>query len=179
MSRKLLISIHLILAAFFAPILIIIGVSGGLYLFGEKGHVEKQEIYKGTSAEFDFSNKDKAGEIRRFIEANNIEHEFEYAKGGANFVITRPTSKQHLSFQLENNQLVVTQRTPSLIATIVELHKGHGPGLFKTFQKLTALGLFLIIISGLYLGITSPLLRNKTVAITGLGFLVTVAAVFI
>ncbi len=179
MSRKLLISIHLILAAFFAPILILIGVSGGLYLIGEKGHFEKQEIYKGDLAGYDFSNKDRASQVRTFIKAQNIDHEFDYIKGGSDFAITRPTSKEHYLFELDGEQLVVTKRTPNVIATIVELHKGHGPNGFKTLQKFTALGLFLIIISGLYLGITSPLLRNKTAAITGLGFVVTLLFAFL
>ncbi len=171
MSRKLIITIHLALAAFFTPILLIIGLSGGLYLIGEKGSVEKQEIYRGDLAGYDFKDKNRENQIRQFIKSHNIEHDFEYAKGGSDFGITRPTSKQHLLFQLEQDQLVVTKRTPNFIATIVELHKGHGPTAFKTFQKFVALGLFFILASGLFLGLTSPSLRKKTVAISGLGLI--------
>src|SRR5690554_4539062 len=52
MKRKLLVSAHLSLAAFFAPFLIVIATTGGLYLLGEKGtlrytpiaHLEMQTL---------------------------------------------------------------------------------------------------------------------------------------
>jgi len=171
MSRKLLITIHLTLAAFFTPILLIIGVSGGLYLIGEKGHFQSEPIYQGSADSFDFKAKDREEQIRQFIQTNNIDHEFEYVKTSGKTSYTRPTSRQHLTFQKQGKQLIVTKRTPNFIASIIELHKGHGPTIFKTFQKFTAIGLFLILISGLYLGLTSPAFKNKTLVISGLGLL--------
>ena len=43
MSRKTLMTIHLYLAAFFTPMLLIMAVSGGLYLLDIKGNMEKGE----------------------------------------------------------------------------------------------------------------------------------------
>ena len=56
----------------------------------------------------------------------------------------------------------------------MELHMGHGPGLFKNFQKMFALGLLLIILSGLWLGLSSSGLRRRTLVISSAG-----AAVFL
>lgn len=170
-SRKLIISIHLTLAAFFAPILLIIGISGGLYLIGVKGSVQSEQIYQGATTNFDFQAKDQESQIRQFIQANDIDHEFEYVKTSGRTSYTRPTSRQHLTFQKEGDQLTVNKRTPNLVASMIELHKGHGPTILKTFQQLTAIGFFLILISGLYLGITSPAFKNKTLLISGLGLL--------
>ena len=89
--------------------------------------------------------------IRSFLKEQKIQYEFEYVRGNANFAMTRPTSKPYYSFQLKNNQVTVTNNIPNLVASIIELHKGHGPTLFKTFQKLMAIGLFLILISSLLL----------------------------
>jgi len=171
MNRKTLISLHLILAAFFAPILIITGLSGGLYLIGEKGEVKKEIVYQGLIGEFNFTGKSKRQQVREFIRVNKLKQDFEYLKGDAKTFVTRPTSKQHLMFKVNKKQLIVTKRTPNFIASIVELHKGHGSRAFKTFQKFMAIGLFLILVSGLFLGLTSPLLRNKTLLISGIGLL--------
>jgi hypothetical protein len=45
MDRKLLITIHMYLAAFFAPAVLLVAISGGLYLAGVKGNVEQETIY--------------------------------------------------------------------------------------------------------------------------------------
>ncbi len=179
MSRKLVVTIHLSLAAFFSPILIIIAISGGLYLIGEKGDIEKEVVFQGSLTEFNFSDDDMSGQVRQFIEKNNISHQFEYVKGGKTFAFTRPTSKQHLLFEASDNQLVVSKRTPNFIASIIELHKGHGPTLFKTYQKLTAVGLLLILVSGLFLGLTSPTYRKMTIAISGIGLMTSLLLIFL
>lgn len=166
MPRKLIVNIHLILAAFFAPILIITGISGGLYLIGEKGTVEQKIIYDGALGDRLFSTDNRQSEIERFVSENNLDYQFEYVKGGKNSFITRPSSRQYLSFTIKGDQLKVSQKSPNLVASIIELHKGHGPRLFKTFQKWMAIALFLILCSGLVLGLTSKVYRIKTIAIS-------------
>ena len=49
MTRKSIITLHLFLAALLTPILIVIAISGGFYLFGEKGSVAEYPIYQGHS----------------------------------------------------------------------------------------------------------------------------------
>ena len=39
MSRTLLVTIHMTLAAFFAPFVFLVAISGGLYLIGVKGEL--------------------------------------------------------------------------------------------------------------------------------------------
>ena len=53
MSRKLLINIHLYLAAFFTPVLLIMAISGGLYLMGIKGSYTEQQVFQGNSVKVD------------------------------------------------------------------------------------------------------------------------------
>ena len=58
-----------------------------------------------------------------------------------------------------------TKITLELQARMIELHKGHGPTIFKTFQKVFALGMVFIMVSGLWLGLTAPrLVRNTTIS---------------
>jgi hypothetical protein len=75
--------------------------------------------------------------------------------------------------------VIVLERNPSVLRALIELHKGHGPELFVWMQKIMALALLLILLSGLLLGYLSPVLRRKTLltsaigvaAFIGLGFL--------
>ena len=172
MSRKLLITIHLYLAAFFAPILIITAISGGLYLLGLKGSVEKKLVYTGAATEINVNAEDMKLEVSNVLSKAGIDADFEYVKGGGDFFFTRPTSKQHYVLEIENEQLKITKRTPDLNKVIVELHKGHGPLAFKTFQKILAAGLIFIVVSGLWLGLSSPQLRSKSIIASGLGGLI-------
>jgi len=54
----------------------------------------------------------------------------------------------------------------------MELHKGHGPSLYKWLEKAFAAALILIMLSGLYLGLQSPMLKQKTMVLSGAGLLV-------
>jgi hypothetical protein len=55
---------------------------------------------------------------------------------------------------------------------MMELHMGHGPTSFKTFQKFFAVGMLFIILSGLWLGLSSARLRRNTGMAAGTGLAV-------
>jgi hypothetical protein len=68
--------------------------------------------------------------------------------------------------------VIVLERTPSVLRALIELHKGHGPKLFVWMQKVMALALLLILLSGLVLGYLSPVLRSKTLFTSTIGLIV-------
>ena len=53
MSRKLFVSIHLYLAAFFSPIVIIMAISGGLYLLDYEGETTRTVLGYVADAHLD------------------------------------------------------------------------------------------------------------------------------
>jgi hypothetical protein len=65
--------------------------------------------------------------------------------------------------------LVVSYNEPSIQSKLIELHKGHGPGIFKTFQKVIAVGLLFVVLSGFWLGVSALGLRRTTLIATGSG----------
>lgn len=174
MSRKLLINIHLYLAAFMAPILIMIAISGGLYLMGYKGTVESNSLYKGKLSEFNVNAEDLDSEVNRFLKAQGVEANFDYAKKGGSSVFTRPTSREYYVIRIKDKGkeqgIELFHQKPDFVKTIVELHKGHGPTIFKTFQKFVAFGLVFILVSGLWLGLTAPKLKKITISLASGGF---------
>jgi hypothetical protein len=70
---------------------------------------------------------------------------------------------------MQPDGLVVSFNEPSIQSKLIELHKGHGPEIFKTFQKLIAVGLLFVVLSGFWLGVSSPSLRLNTLVITSAG----------
>lgn len=176
MSRKLWINIHLYLAAFFAPMLLLVAASGGLYLIGIKGNVEKEAIAIPVSATLDPSSPELKQQIEQLLGGLGIDHSFEYVKIRGNTLFTRPTSREHYQFNLSDSGITASRNSPDLQGRMIELHKGHGPTIFKTLQKVLSVGLLIIVLSGLWLGLTSAPLRLTTSLVTGLGLVAFVLA---
>ena len=61
----------------------------------------------------------------------------------------------------------------------MELHKGHGPSLFTAYQKLVALALILVVLSGVWMGLASKVLRKKTGLVSLAGLVVFILAGFV
>jgi hypothetical protein len=181
--RRLWIKVHLYVAAFFLPILLAMASSGGLYLLGIKGSVDSTTVTLSTNQVLSQVLSADSGtlddDVRELLSSNGIDFEFEYIKVSGSTFITRPTSSDYYEITTDENGAQATLNRPDLIKTLVELHKGHGPLLFKDLQKLMALGLLIILLSGFWLGASSPTLRVPTLltaaagllAFLGLGFM--------
>lgn len=172
MSRQLLVKIHLYLATFLTPVIIMMAISGGLYLFGFKGSSESTVVYEGNSSEIDFQSATAKEDVMALFEKAGIEADFEYVKGNTSILFTRPTSRDHHVLRKKDDKLTISLEQPDLVKSLIELHKGHGPGLFKTLQKVTAFGLTFILLSGLWIALVTPPLRKTALTITGSGVLV-------
>jgi len=174
--RSLWVKIHLYLASFFLPALLLMAVSGGLYLNGFKGTVETLAVEIANPVTIDPDSPDLKQDVDGLLQSNGIVHNFEYVKVSGTTLITRPTSRDYYSVDASGDVPVVELHKPDLVKRLVELHKGHGPGLFKTIQKIMAVGLVVILLSGFWLGISSETLRGPTLMTTIAGLLVALAA---
>jgi len=179
MSRQLLVKIHLYLATFLTPILLLIATSGGLYLLGYKGNVERQQVYQGAAAEINLKAEDKTAEIKRFLTEKNLNTNFEYVKDRGTIFQTRPTSKDYYQISIKGDTVTVVEEKPDFVKSMVELHKGHGPSLFKTLQQLTAIGLTFILLSGLWIALVTPPMRKTALLLSGSGLAVILVLIFL
>jgi len=173
--RIIWIRLHLWMASFLSVILLMIAISGGLYLFGFKGTTETMQITPPAEAHLDASSENLEAEVRALLSLVNSDYDFEYIKQGGNNLLTRPTSRTHYEIDIGALELKITRHDPDWIKTIVELHKGHGPLLYKRFQQFTAAGLVFILLSGLWLGLSSKGLRKQSLLAMGLGVVVFLA----
>ena len=170
MKRPAIVKIHLILAGFFLPFLIIIPLSGGLYLAGEKGSFEETK---------DFVLKEKLPEQKDLFEKRvweifreqGISYQFEYARMRQDGADLRPTSKPHYRIRYKNDETQFIFVEPNIWAHLMELHKGHGPRAFKWLQIFFALGLLSIGISGVYLAFSVTTHRKPLFISAAFGFI--------
>ena len=56
--------------------------------------------------------------------------------------------------------------TPTPLAALLEIHKGHGPALYRVFGAIAGLMLFIVVIGGLLIGLLSPAYRKATIMST-------------
>ena len=160
--RKTWIKLHLYVAAFFLPMVLLVSLSGGLYLIGVKGTVTTAPQALQATAQLDFASKTLTQDVRSLLASQGLDADFEYLKISGGRVTTRPTSRDHFIFSHQGNQLVLESASPSLQSRLIELHKGHGPGWFKTLQQAFAVGLLFVVLSGAWLGLSAPALRVPT-----------------
>jgi hypothetical protein len=170
--RKTLINLHLLFAGFLAPAFILVAISGGLYLIGNKGEFKATPISLPAGATLDFKSPTIEDDVKALLNTAGIEHKFGYVKDrGPNKIHLRPTSRTYLEFVNTPQGLTANRVVPNFQGSMIELHKGHGPKLFKTYQKLVALGLIGVVFGGVFVGLLARAYRRKTLAALAVGTL--------
>lgn len=170
LSRKHIVSLHLTLAAFFAPLIILTAITGGLYLLGERGSVQYTPIHTINNQ---ILTSDKQQLNALLTQAGVNTYHVNRIKSTDNTIITYPSSRNFYRFTQKGSNIEISLAKPSLLASIIALHKGYGPDLYLYLQKALALALLFIMLSGLTLGLQSPMLRKRTMIIFLTGFIST------
>lgn len=178
MNRKLYLNIHLYLAAFFLPFLLLMPITGVSYLLGEKGS-------KISSVEFivdelpPIEKNQQNDWIKNQFKNNNINFEWEYIKVNGKDLILRPSSVDHYIVSVQENRTEFIKIQPNFLLKMIELHKGHGPSLFKSLEIGAGIGLIFLTISGIILSFYSRSLRKKFLLPLIIGSIVTILAILI
>ena len=171
MARALLIKLHLYCSAFFAAGIILVAVSGGLYLIGIKGTIEQTLVGTLTTGPQLSQDPSEANVQVALASLGVADFEFEYVKQKGSQLITRPTTRAFYTLDISGDEVVAHYNEPSLQKRMIELHMGHGPTAYKSYQKAFAAGMLFIILTGLRLGLSSVRLRFSTAVISGEGVL--------
>lgn len=166
--RNLWINLHLYRAVFFAPTLLLLASSGGLSLVDIKGAVSSRPVAVPSGTVINPASPSREADERVLLRNLGIVPDFEYVKKSEDRLLTRPTSRTYYEILLTNNSVEVKWNVPDLQKRLVELHRGHGPLLFEDLQKILAVGLLFLVFSGMWLGLSSPGLRLKTI-VAGVG----------
>lgn len=161
-SRRILINLHLIFAGIMAPAFLMLAVSGGLYLLNIKGTTDDTPVILADGAALDFQSETLEADVRALLVRSDINHRFEYIRDRGQTIELRPTSRTYLTLSQTPEGLSATRHDPDLQKSMIELHKGHGPTLFKLYQKLVAILLIGVVLGGVLVGLLSPAYRGKT-----------------
>jgi hypothetical protein len=168
-TRRLLINLHLIFAGIMAPAFLMLATSGGLYLLNIKGTTTDTPVALAEGAALDFKSETIDADVRALLVRNGIDHDFEYIRDRGQTIELRPTSRTYLSISQTSDVLSATRHDPDLQKSMIELHKGHGPTLFKLYQKLVALLLIGVVLGGVLVGLLSQAYRGKTIGALVIG----------
>ena len=171
MTRALLIKLHLYLSAFFSAAIILVAVSGGLYLIGIKGSVEQTPVGTLSAGQQLLANPSKSAVESALAQAGVSDFRFDYVKQKGAQLITRPTTRAFYTLAVAGDEIIVRYNEPSLQKRMIELHMGHGPSAYKIYQQIFAAGMLFIILSGLWLGLSSDRLRRATAGVCSAGVL--------
>ncbi|MFT4767904.1 MAG: hypothetical protein ACI8RN_001034 [Glaciecola sp.] len=177
MGRPLLINIHLYLSSFFAAVVVLVAFSGGMYLLGVKGSLETTEVAQINGGVALMADPSKEAVLTALRSAGIEDFGFDYVITRGDTLITRPTSRSYYGLTVDGDSVTVSRNQPSFQKRMQELHFGHGPSMYREFQKVFATGMLFIILSGVWLGLSSPRLRTRTLISAGSGLILFLALI--
>lgn len=177
--RKYLVLAHLWLAGLMAPAFALHAISGGLYLMDMKGNAAKERVSLPEGSALDFKSATLEADVRVLLKTASLKHDFEYVKNRGNLIQLRPTSNTYLEFKQTSQGLSATRVKPDTVRSMMELHKGHGPQLFKSYQKLVALLLLGVIFGGILVGLMAKAYQRQTTIALIIGVIVFVLIGFV
>lgn len=181
-TRLFLTKVHLIVAALVFPAIAMFLVTGALYTWGNTGEVvetehvlqlsaplEKDEDAMRALASRELVRLDLAppsGKDR--IRSMGDSWTFEWTGAQRDVTITPGEMA---------NQAVLTVKEASLHRVFVQLHKAKGSTLFKAYATFLAISLFLLVATGIAVGLMAPAFRSLTIWTSAAGVVAFVGAV--
>ena len=177
--RKYLVLAHLWVAGLMAPAFALHAISGGLYLMNMKGEATTERVSLPAGSALDFKSATLEADVRALLQQANLKHNFEYIRNRGTVIQLRPTSKTYLEFRQSPQGLTASRVKPDTVRSMMELHKGHGPKIFKSYQKLVALLLLGVVLGGILVGVLAKAYRRQTTIAVVMGVVVFVLAGFV
>ena len=181
-TRLLLIKIHLVIAALVFPAIAMFLITGGLYTWGSTGEsvesdyviqldapVAKDEDALRALASRELVRLDlgapSGGERIRTVGDSWI---YEWSGAQRDVTITPGATADVVN---------LTVKEATLHRIFVQLHKAKGSTLFKVYATFLAVSLFLLVATGIAVGLMAPAFRNLTIWTSAVGVAAFVAAV--
>ena len=172
--RRLLITLHLWVAGLLAPAFLVVAISGGLHIAGSVAEAVRTPVALAPGQQIDLRSDDLEAQVRALIEAQQLNVDFEYIRGGAGRAQTRPTTRRFLTMEEGPAGIEIAVNEPNFQFALMELHKGHGPRAYRMYQIAVALALFFVVVGGIAVGVLARNYRSSTLIALGAGTFVAV-----
>lgn len=185
MSRLSLTKIHLWLAALLFPAMLLFLVTGALYTWGITGKTVNTETTVALAAPL---NADDEAALRQIAGAELAKAGLSEPSGkarvrktGSGFTFEWTGSQRDVTVEPTDNsaEAKVTIKEASLHRMMVQLHKAKGGVLFKIYATILAVALFLLVATGLLIGLKSPPFCRATMIGSASGLAIFAALVLV
>ncbi|MBP7952136.1 MAG: hypothetical protein KAZ17_01490, partial [Sphingorhabdus sp.] len=127
-----------------------------------KGEMKETPVAVPAGTAFDSKSPNFEADVRKFLQAQNLPSDFDYIRARGDSFTTRPSSQPHFTFEQKDGTVTAKRIDPSFLASLLEIHKGHGPEIYRLFGALAGLMLFIVVMGGLTIGLISAAYRKQT-----------------
>lgn len=163
MTRVALTKIHLYFSGIILIFLSMTALSGALHLLvGDEAEVVR--VAKQVEATGVNSKEELTSLFEKELAVIDSKYQFDYIKGSSSSQTSRPTTRKFYTIKLDKGFAKIEEHNPSLIMSLMELHKGHGPRSSRNILGILGILVLGAIFSGLWLGISSKTYRKVTLA---------------
>ena len=169
MNRAFLTKLHLVAAAFMFPAVLMFLLTGGLYTWGNKG--EWRESTQLVELAEPIGSQDEAA-LKAIAASTLAERGLALPSGaasisgeGADQSLSWVGARTEVSVQASGDPGVaeVAIKEATLHRWLVQLHKAKGSVWFKAYATALAVVLFMLVVSGVIMGLQVKSLRRLTV----------------
>lgn len=169
MSRSFITKLHLIAAAFMCPAVLMFLVTGGLYTWGNTGEWQEETVTVDLTAPY--ASLDAAG-LEQIASAALVGKDIPLPSGAAK--AKGEGTEQSLNWSGARSEASVAAGADAMTAEVtvkeaglhrwlVQLHKAKGSTAFKLYASALAIVLFLLVLSGLVMGLQVRAFRRLTI----------------
>lgn len=181
-SRFKIIQLHMLLASFLLPVGVLFFISGSLYTLGVKGDVSKKSFTVALEKPFEPNLELLSKVVVRALG----ERELVLPRGDpylkkSNKVYKFRWDDLHYSVTMVANRgdrtVDLTYRERSILTQVMRIHRAEAGSKLKIVSIVSAIGLLIVFVTGLYMAYSVPKLRNPSLLATALGFLTLLAVI--
>jgi hypothetical protein len=167
-NRTLLTKLHLGFAAFMFPAVLMFLITGGLYTWGNKGEWYEESASIVLNAPL---TQQSEGDITSLAVQQLVERDLPIPSGALTVTEGEGAS---LSWIGARSEISISQGETPLVANVdvkeasfhrwlVQLHKAKGSTVFKVYASFLATVLFLLVASGIAMGLQVKAMRKLTI----------------
>lgn len=174
MSRVLLTKLHLIVAALMFPAMLMFLVTGALYTWGSKGDWEEEIVQVDLKSPL----KEDQMALKQIALPELAKRDIPMPSGaasvsgeGTSLSLQWTGARSEVSVNATQDPLVaeVSLKQATFHRWLVQLHKAKGSTAFKIYATILAAALFLLVASGVVMGLLAKPLRRMTIASSLIG----------
>ncbi len=155
----------MILAAMVLPLLLMYCISGILYTFDIKGHIQKKKFDIVLEQPISLALDTFASVTKQYLLAHQLpipDGDMTLKKRKSSYLFRWGSLKYTVSVKTTKNPniLNMTVRERSLLTQVMRIHRADAGTMLKMIPSILVAGVLLVLLSGMYMALTIPKYRR-------------------